>query len=96
MAVDVEIRETGAVRGVEQIGRLREANQDVGLRRAASARLAAFRGNSLVERRNPTAGFLQLRPQHLERGAVILLQGSERLQDIGHEGRARVGRILLD
>jgi hypothetical protein len=38
MAVDVEIGEAGAVRGMEQLGRLRQPNQDVGLLRATSAR----------------------------------------------------------
>jgi hypothetical protein len=37
MAVDVELGEAGAVRGMEQLGRLRQPNQDVDLPRATFA-----------------------------------------------------------
>ena len=96
MAVDVEIGEAGAVRRVEQLGRLREVDQDVGLRRAAPARVAVLLGDGLVERRHPAAGFLQLRPQRLERGAVVLLQRREPLQRLGRERRAGIGGGPLD
>ena len=96
MAVDVEIGEAGAVRRVEQFGGLREVDQDIGLRRAAPARIAAFLGDGLVERRHPAAGLLQLRAQRLERGAVVLLQRGKPLQHFRRERRAGIGRGPLD
>ena len=96
MAVDVEIGEAGSVRRVEQLGGLREVDQDVGLRRAAPAGVAALLGDGLVERRHPAAGLLQLRAQRLERGAVVLLQRGKPLQHLGREGRAGIGRGPLD
>src|SRR5215218_5737433 len=50
MSVDGEVGEAGAVRRVEQLGRSREFDQDVGLRRVAPARFAAFVGNCIVKR----------------------------------------------
>ena len=58
--------------------------------------VAVFLGDGLVERRHPAAGLLQLRPQRLERGAVVLLQRREPLQHFRREGRAGIGRGLLD
>ena len=58
---------------------LREVDQDVGLRRSAPARVAVFLGDGLIERRHPAAGLLQLRPQRLEGGAIVLLQRREPL-----------------
>ena len=58
--------------------------------------VAAFLGDGLVERRHPAAGLLQLRPQRLEGGAVVLLQRGEPLQHLRREGRAGIGRGLLD
>src|SRR5262249_45501378 len=58
MAIDIEIGKTGVVRGMEQLGRLRQPNQDVGLLRAASARVAALFSYRFVERRPPAAGTL--------------------------------------
>ncbi len=76
VAVDFEVGEAGAVRGVEQFGGLREVDQDVGLRRPAPAGVAAFLGDGLVERRHAAAGLLELRAQRLERGAILLLQAA--------------------
>jgi hypothetical protein len=69
MVVDVKVGEAGAVRLVKQFGRLRELDQDVGLRRAAPAYFSAFLGDRLIERRHPTSGLLQLRPERFEGGA---------------------------
>ena len=62
MAVDVEIGEAGAIRRVEQLGGLCEADQDIGLRRPAPAWRPALLGDGVIERRHPASGFLQLRP----------------------------------
>ena len=96
MAVDVEVGKAGAVRGVEQLGGLGEVDQDIGLRRPAPAWCPALLGDGVIERRHPASGFLQLRPQRLEGGAVVLLQRRERLQRLRHEGRAGIGGGLLD
>jgi len=96
MPVDVEIGEAGPVRGVEQLGRLRQLNEDVRLRRAAPARVPVLLGYGLVERRHPALGFLQLRPQRLERGLVVLFQGRDSLQRIGREGCTGIDGSLLD
>ena len=96
MAVDVEVGEAGAVRRVEQLGGLREVDQDVGLRRAAPARFAALLGDGLVERRHPAAGLLQLRAQRLEGGAIVLLQRREPFQHFRREGGAGIGGGPLD
>jgi hypothetical protein len=71
MAVDVEVGEAGAVRGVEQFGGLGEADQDISLRRPAPACIAAFLREGVIKRRHSATGFLQLRPQRLEGGAVV-------------------------
>ena len=80
VAVDVEIGEAGSVGRMEQFGRLREVDQDIGLRRAAPANITAFLGDGLVERRHPAARTLQLSAQCLERGAVVFLQRGKPLQ----------------
>jgi hypothetical protein len=59
MAVDVEVGEAGAVRGVKELGRLRQFDQDVRLLWAAT-HVAVFLGDRLVELGQPAAGFLQL------------------------------------
>ena len=63
MAVDVEVGKAGCrpERGTSSAV-LRQLNQDVGLRRAASTYVADLLGDSFVERCYPAAGFLQLRP----------------------------------
>ena len=80
---------------VEQFGGLGEADQDIGLRRPAPARIAAFLGDGVVERRHPASGLLQLRPQRLEGGAVVRLERRERFQRFRHERRAGIGRRPL-
>jgi hypothetical protein len=62
VAVDVEIGKARAVRSVEQLGLLRQLDQDVGLRRATATYVADLLGDSFVARCYPAAGFLQLRP----------------------------------
>ena len=94
VAVDVEIGEAGPVRGVEQVGRLREIDQDVGLRRTAAASVAVFLGDSFVERRHPAAGFLELRPQRLESGAIVLLQRRKPFQDLRRERSAGIVAVF--
>ena len=71
MALDVEVGETSAVRGMDQFSGLREADQDIGLRRPASAYIATFFSDGVIERRHPASGLLQLRPQRLEGGAIV-------------------------
>jgi hypothetical protein len=58
MPIDGEISEADAVRRVEQLGRGRQFNQDVGLGRSAPAGIAAFLGDGFIERRYAAAGFL--------------------------------------
>jgi hypothetical protein len=50
-----------------------------------------FFGYGFVERRHLAARTLQLRPQRLERSAVVVLQHREPLQCIGRKGRAGDG-----
>src|SRR5262249_50632303 len=90
MTVDVEIGEACAVRRMEQLGRLCQLNQDVGLLRAASARVAALPGDRLVKLGHPAAGFSQLRPQRLKGGTVVFLQCAKPFERIGHKGYAGI------
>lgn len=96
VTIYVHIGEAGAVGGVEKFGGLRQFDQDVGLGRSPPPGITSLLGDSLVKRRHPTAGFLQLGPQRLECGAVLLLQRSQLFQRIGGEGRAGIGGGLLD
>src|SRR5439155_11868776 len=80
----------------EQLGGLRKVDQDIGLRRAASARLSALLGHRLVERRHPASGLLQLRPQRLERGTVVPPERCEPFQYLRRERGAGIGGGPLD
>ena len=73
MAVDVEVSEACAVRGMEQLAVCAKVDQDVGLLRAAAAYVAVLLGDGLVERRYAAAGALELRTKHLEGGAIFFL-----------------------
>jgi tetratricopeptide (TPR) repeat protein len=99
MAVDVELGEAGAVRGVEQFGGLGEADQDIGLRRPAAACIAAFLRDGVIKRRHPATGFLQLRAQRLEGSAVVRLESRKHRDRPGRgrdQGRVRVNAQLID
>ena len=90
MAVDVEIGVAGSVRRMEQIGGLREPEQDIGLRlrpRAWSHAAFLARASSSAVTRQPVR--LSCGPQRLEGGAIGLLQIGERSQNLRRKGRAR-------
>src|SRR5438477_4296554 len=96
VTVDVEVGETGPIRRMEQLGGLCEVDQYVSLRRAAPAHVATFFGNRLVEGGDAAAGLLELRAQHLERGAILLFEVRESLKHFRGECCARIGGALLD
>src|SRR5205823_5693817 len=82
VAIDVEVCEASSVRRMEQLRRLRQIDQDIRLRRAAPAGVAAFLSDSLVERRHSCSRSLQLSTQCLERGAVVFLQRDKLRQSV--------------
>ena len=65
----------------------------VGPRPPASPLSSAMASSSAVTRQ---PALLQLRAQRLERGAVVFLQRRKPLQHFRREGRAGIGRGLLD
>jgi hypothetical protein len=96
MAVDVEIGEGAAVRGVEQLGRPRQVNQYIGLLRAAPRRFSVLLRYGLVERRYPAACLLQFCPKRFECGTIVLLQRYDPLKYFRHERRARISNGSID
>ena len=80
---------------MEQFGGLCEFDQDVGLGRSAPACVSTFLGDGLIERRDAATGLLQLAPQRLEGGAIVLLQCREPIQRLRRESGAGIGRGLL-
>ena len=73
-----------------------EVDQDIGLRWPAPARIAAFLCDGFVERCDAASGFLQLRPQRLEGGAIIALERSEAFEHVRREGGTGIGARPLD
>jgi hypothetical protein len=60
VTVDVEVSVAGAVGCVKQLSTTREFDQDVGLGGPASAGVAIFFGDGLVERSDSTTYLFQL------------------------------------
>src|SRR5262245_29831524 len=60
------------------------------------ARLSALLGHRLVKRRHPASGLLQLRPESLERGAIVPSKRCEPFQYLRCERGAWIGSGPLD
>ena len=95
MPVDLDVCIGRSVGCMEQLCRVRELEQYIGLGRPASA-VAGFLGDGLIKRRNPAVCLLELCPERLEGCAVFLLQGRQSLKHFGVEGGAGVFGGSLD
>src|SRR5262249_31969394 len=97
MTLDVDVGKTSAVGRVKQFSSLREVEQDIRLGwLAPETYFVACLGERLVERGHPATCRLQLCPQRLERGEIVLLERRKRRQYLWRERRAGVDLGLLD
>ena len=91
MAIDLQIRVSGAVRCMEKLEVCREANQDVCLLRRAILLIVVLVGEKFIELGNPAASVLELRSQGLKGGAIVFLEHREPFEHLWCKGCTRVG-----